>query len=40
VVATEGDRVLSRLSNAKCVADPNYDPRLPGYDALRKALAS
>jgi hypothetical protein len=38
VAAVDGNRVLVRLRNASCEPDPQYDPRLPGYDQVHKML--
>lgn len=38
VVAEDANRILVRLPNASCVPDPNYDPRLPGWEQVHQAL--
>ena len=37
-VADDGGFVLRRLGGGPCGADPAYDWRLPGYDAIREGL--
>ena len=37
-VASDGAFVLRRLGPSSCTFDPQYDWRLPGYDAIRQGL--